>query len=178
MGRRFVTVAAATAKFRRTFLALRRNARVLQATGLRPARFSARRCPNLPQPRASPPAPPGRSRSWSAAGCRRIASRHQPIAVVLDLVHPVRPDRRLLARRRQVLVLSRAAPVLSWATRSAISSMRASSCSSFCELRPPPSAAYRRDAPRTPHGPLQQAARRHDRAREPLQTRDPRLRSC
>jgi hypothetical protein len=32
-------------------------------------------------------------------------------------------------------VLSRAAPVLSWATRSAISSMRASSCASFCVSR-------------------------------------------
>jgi hypothetical protein len=30
-----------------------------------------------------------------------IAPGHQPIAVVLDLMHPVRPGRRLLARRWQ-----------------------------------------------------------------------------
>ena len=48
------------------------------------------RCPIVPVPGQQPD--PDR---------QGIASGHQPITVVLDLMHPVRPGRRLLARRWQ-----------------------------------------------------------------------------
>ena len=39
-----------------------------------------------------------------------ITAGHQPIAVVLDLMHPVRPVRRLLARRWQAGLDKQARP--------------------------------------------------------------------
>ena len=43
---------------------------------------------------------PSHARSWSAAGCRLqgITAGHQPIAIVLDLMHPARPGWRSLTR--------------------------------------------------------------------------------